>query len=86
MRRRTILVKQRLFVSGVIISRDNERFIFTGLGIAFIEPKLTNAASNRRGNGLTTTIVSAPARCRTGNGKRQVRWRHGKAMLTTEHP
>jgi hypothetical protein len=28
----TILANQRLFVSGVIVSRDNERFIFTDLG------------------------------------------------------
>lgn len=28
----TILAKQRLFVSGVIVSRGNERFIFTDLG------------------------------------------------------
>ncbi|NIE81827.1 MULTISPECIES: hypothetical protein [unclassified Burkholderia] len=28
----TILAKQRLFVSGVIITREHERFIFTDLG------------------------------------------------------
>ncbi len=28
----TILANQRLFVSGVIVSRDGERFIFTDLG------------------------------------------------------
>jgi hypothetical protein len=28
----TILAKQRLFVSGVIVSRGDERFIFTDLG------------------------------------------------------
>ena len=28
----TILANQRLFVSGVIVSRGNERFIFTDLG------------------------------------------------------
>ncbi|WP_175836178.1 hypothetical protein [Burkholderia multivorans] len=35
----TILANQRLFVSGVIVSRGNQRFIFTDLGNRVYRPQ-----------------------------------------------
>ncbi|MCP3712897.1 hypothetical protein M3I54_39410 [Paraburkholderia sp. CNPSo 3274] len=52
----TVLAKQRLFVTGVVVSRGDERFVFHDLGNFVYRDQSTIAPSRGPKSGLTTTI------------------------------
>ncbi|EEF24295.1 conserved hypothetical protein [Ricinus communis] len=55
----TRLVKQRLFVSGVVIERDGVRFVFADLGNRVYRRLAYEAGSSGPNSGSTTTMATA---------------------------
>ena len=79
----TILANQRLFVSGVIVSRGEDRFIFTDLGNRVYRAQLANVASSGRSDGSTIIIGTVQSPNAARKASREGRWQRRYFLLAT---